>query len=146
MRRHGCLSNQQSMAALFYKKEGERNMANLTLIDRLQLVKAGYKAKQIEEMRIKDAEIPATEEPAANTSEGEAEPEQAKEEKVEEPSAETDAPDYKTMFENLQKEYAETQKKLDAAQRANASRDVSGNVQKEDSQTKLNNIFKEIIS
>ena len=121
-------------------------MANLTLIERLQLVKAGYKAKDIEKMIIEDAEIPATEEPAANTSEGEAEPEQAKEEKVEEPSAETDAPDYKTMFENLQKEYAETQKKLDAAQRANASRDVSGNVQKEDSQTKLNNIFQEIIS
>ena len=121
-------------------------MANLTLIERLQLVKAGYKAKDIEKMIIEDADIPATEEPAANTSEGEAEPEQAKEEKVEEPSAETDAPDYKTMFENLQKEFDETKKKLDAAQKANTSLNVSGNVQKEDSQTKLNNIFKDVIS
>lgn len=123
-------------------------MANLTLIERLQLVKAGYKAKDIEKMIIEDAsETSASEEPAANTSEGDAEPEQAKE-VGETPTADEnkDDPDYKTMFENLQKEYAETQKKLDAAQKANASRDVSGNVSKEDSQTKINNIFKEVIS
>ena len=123
-------------------------MANLTLIERLQLVKAGYKAKDIEKMIIEDASEPsASEEPAANTSEGEAEPEQAKEEAETLPAEENkDDPDYKTMFENLQKEYAETQKKLDAAQKANASRDVSGNVSKEDSQTRINNIFKEVIS
>lgn len=123
-------------------------MANLTLIDRLQLVKAGYKAKQIEEMIIKDASEPlASEEPAENTSKGEAEPEQAKEEVKTLPAEEKeDAPDYKTMFEDLQKEFDETKKKLEAAQKANTSVDVSGNVSREDSQTKLNNIFKEILS
>ena len=123
-------------------------MANLTLIDRLQLVKAGYKAKQIEEMIIKDASEPlASEEPAENTSKGEAEPEQAKDQ-AETPEAEEkeDAPDYKKLFEDLQKDFDETKKKLEAAQKANTSVDVSGNVQKEDSQTKLNNIFKEILS
>lgn len=147
MRRHGCLSNQQSMAARLIKRKVKR-MANLTLIERLQLVKAGYKAKDIEKMIIEDAsETFASEEPAANTSEGDAEPEQAKE-VGETPTADEnkDEPDYKSMFENLQKEFDETKKRLEAAQKANASIDVSGNVQKEDSQTKLNNIFQDVIS
>ena len=123
-------------------------MANLTLIDRLQLVKAGYKAKQIEEMIIKDAsETSASEEPAENTSKGDAEPEQAKEQ-VETPAADEnkDEPDYKEMFENLQKEFDETKKRLEAAQKANASMDVSANIKKEDTQTTINNIFKDILS
>ena len=123
-------------------------MANLTLIDRLQLVKAGYKAKQIEEMIIKDAsETSASEEPAENTSKGDAEPEQAKEQ-VETPAADEnkDEPDYKSMFENLQKEFDETKKRLEAAQKANASMDVSANIKKEDTQTTINNIFKDILS
>lgn len=122
-------------------------MTHLTLIDRLQLVKAGYKAKQIEEMIIKDASEPlASEEPTENTSKGEAEPEQAKEVKTFPAEEKEDAPNYKTMFEDLQKEFDETKKKLEAAQKANTFIDVSGNVTKEDSQTKLNNIFKEILS
>ena len=123
-------------------------MANLTLIDRLQLVKAGYKAKQIEEMIIKDAsETSASEEPAENTSKGDAEPEQAKEQ-VETPAADEnkDEPDYKEMFENLQKEFDETKKRLEAAQKANASMDVSANIKKEDTQTTINNIYKDILS
>lgn len=123
-------------------------MANLTLIDRLQLVKAGYKAKQIEEMIIKDAsETSASEEPAENTSKGDAEPEQAKE-VGETPTADEnkDEPDYKEMFENLQKEFDETKKRLEAAQKANISMDVSSNIKKEDTQTTINNIFKDILS
>lgn len=123
-------------------------MANLTLIDRLQLVKAGYKAKQIEEMIIKDAsETPVSEEPAVNTSKGDADPEPAKE-AVEEPHADEkeDTPDYKQLFEDLQKEFDETKKKLDAAQKANTLVNVSGNTTIEDSQTKLNNIFRDILN
>lgn len=123
-------------------------MANLTLIDRLQLVKAGYKAKQIEEMIIKDAsETSASEEPAENTSKGDAESEQAKE-VGETPTADEnkDEPDYKEMFENLQKEFDETKKRLEAAQKANISMDVSSNIKKEDTQTTINNIFKDILS
>ena len=123
-------------------------MANLTLIDRLQLVKAGYKAKQIEEMIIKDAsETSASEEPAATTSEGDVKSEQAKEQD-ETPAADEnkDEPDYKEMFENLQKEFDETKKRLEAAQKANASMDVSANIKKEDTQTTINNIYKDILS
>ena len=122
-------------------------MANLTLIDRLQLVKAGYKAKQIEEMIIKDASEPlASEEPAENTSKGEAEPEQAKDQ-VETPKAEEkeDAPDYKKLFEDLQKSNEDLQKKLEAAQALNAKADVSGNTIKKDAQSVVNDIFKDIL-
>lgn len=119
----------------------------LTLLDRLQLVKAGYKAKEIESMIIKEAaETPTSEEPAENTSKGDEVTEQAKEQPetvVDEKEAD---PDYKTMFENLSKEFEETKAKLEAAQKINVSANVSGNVQKEDSQTTINNIFKEIIS
>ena len=119
----------------------------LTLLDRLQLVKAGYKAKEIESMIIKEAaETPTSEEPAENTSKGDDGTEQAKEQPetvVDEKEAD---PDYKTMFENLTKEYEETKAKLEAAQKINVSANVSGNVPKEDSQTTINNIFKEIIS
>ena len=123
-------------------------MANLTLIDRLQLVKAGYKAKQIEEMIIKDSSEPLTsEEPAATTSEGDVKSEQVKEEVETLPANENkDEPDYKSMFENLQKEFDETKKRLEAAQKANASMDVSANIKKEDTQTTINNIFKDILS
>ena len=120
-------------------------MVKLTLFDRLQLVKAGYKAKQIEEMIIKDAEVPATEEPAVNTSEGEAEPEQAKEEKVEEPSAETNAPDYKKMFEEMQSKNAELTEQLKAAQEANIQKDASGSQPKLTGQESVNEIFKNVI-
>jgi len=121
---------------------------DLTLIERLQLVKAGYKAKDIEAMIIKDSqETSGSEEPAENTSKGDAASEPEKEqEETPEPDANKDEPDYKSMFENLQKEFNETKTKLEAAQKMNASANVSANVPKEDSQTRINNIFKEIIS
>jgi len=120
----------------------------LTLIERLQLVKAGYKAKEIESMLIKEAsETTDSEEPAENTSKGDEVADQAKEQDETPVSVENnDEPDYKSMFENLQKEFNETKTKLEAAQKMNASVNVSNNVPKEDSQTKINNIFKEIIS
>ena len=119
----------------------------LTLLDRLQLVKAGYKAKEIESMIIKEAaETSASEEPAENASKGDEASEQAKEQPETVADEKEADPDYKTMFENLSKEFEETKAKLEAAQKMNVSANVSGNVQKEDSQTTINNIFKEIIS
>ena len=123
-------------------------MANLTLIERLQLVKAGYKAKEIEAMIIKESsETAESEEPAENTSKGDEVADQVKEQDETPASVENnDEPDYKQLFENLKKEHEDTLQKLDAAQKKNAAADVSGNVPKEDAQTKINNIFKEIIS
>lgn len=123
-------------------------MANLTLIERLQLVKAGYKAKDIEKMIIEDASEPsASEEPADNTSEGEAEPEQAKEEAETLPAEETkDAPDYKSMFEEMQKKYDAMSSKLEAAQKANINTDVSKTQPKLSTSETINNIFREVIS
>lgn len=120
----------------------------LTLIERLQLVKAGYKAKEIESMIIKESsETAESEEPAENTSKGDEVADQAKEQDETPVSVENnDEPDYKQLFENLQKEFNETKTKLEAAQKMNASVNVSNNVPKEDAQTKINNIFKEIIS
>lgn len=120
----------------------------LTLIERLQLVKAGYKAKDIEAMIIKDSqETTESEEPAENTSKGDEASEQAKEQEENPVSDENnDEPDYKQLFENLKKEHEETKKKLDVAQKANASKDVSGSVPKEDTQTTINNIFRSILS
>lgn len=119
----------------------------LTLLDRLQLVKAGYKAKEIESMIIKEeAETPASEEPAENASKGDEVTDQAKEQPETVADEKEADPDYKTMFENLTKEFEETKAKLEAAQKINVSANVSGNVKKEDSQTTINNIFKEIIS
>ena len=120
-------------------------MANLTLIDRLQLVKAGYKAKQIEEMIIKDAaDVSESEVPAENTSKGEAEPE-AEKTKVEEPEASDPEPDYKKLFEDMQKSNEDLQKKLEAAQALNTKADASGNTIKKDAQSVVNDIFKDIL-
>lgn len=121
-------------------------MANLTLIDRLQLVKAGYKAKQIEEMIIKDAaDVSESEVPAENTSKGEAEPEQAKEQNEESVPEKEAEPDYKKLFEDLQRSNEDLQKKLEAAQALNTKADASGNTVKKDAQSVVNDIFKDIL-
>jgi len=123
-------------------------MEKLTLIDRLQLVKAGYKAKQIEEMIIKDAsETSASEEPAENTSKGDAEPEQVKEQ-AETPAVDEnkDGPDYKTMFEEQKKQIEELSAKLEAAQKTNIASDVSNNQTKVSTSETINNIFKSVLS
>lgn len=123
-------------------------MKEIGLIERLQLIKAGYNKKEINEMiMMADQETSESEVSAENTSKGDAEPEVTKEQEAPASDGKQDQPDYKQMFEDLQKEHEETKRKLDAAQKANASADVSMNVKpKEDSQTKINNIFKEIIS
>lgn len=123
-------------------------MEKLTLIDRLQLVKAGYKAKQIEEMIIKDAsETSASEEPAENTSKGDAEPEQVKEQ-AETPAVDEnkDEPDYKAMFEEQKKQIEELSAKLEAAQKTNIASDVSNNQTKVSTSETINNIFKSVLS
>ena len=122
-------------------------MANLTLLDRLQLVKAGYKAKQIEEMIIKDAaDVSESEVPAENTSKGEAEPEQAKEQKVESVPEKEAEPDYKKLFEDMQRSNEDLQKKLEAAQSLNREADASVNATpKKDAQSVVNDIFKDIL-
>lgn len=130
-------------------------MKDLTLLERLQLVKAGYKAKQIEEMIIKDAaNLSDVEVSAENTSKGDAEPEQVEKPVTEEntKSDEVEAPDYKSMFEDLQKSMEamkasneELEKKLSAAQSANLNQDVSGNASKVSAQENVQNIFREVV-
>ena len=117
-------------------------MKEIGLIERLQLIKAGYNKKEINEMiMMADQETSESEVSAENTSKGDAEPEVTKEQEAPASDGKQDQPDYKQMFEDLQKEHEETKRKLDAAQKANASADVSMNVKpKEDSQTKINNI------
>ena len=120
----------------------------ITLIERLQLIKAGYNKKEINEMiMMADSETSAAEEPAENTSKGDAEPEPKKAEAEMIPADENkEMPDYKTQFEKLKVEYEETKKKLDAAQRANISADVSSNKPKVSTSETINNIFREVIS
>lgn len=120
----------------------------ITLIERLQLIKAGYNKKEINEMiMMANQEQSEVEESTENTSKGDAEPETKKTE-VEKLSSDdaNDEPDYKSEFEKLQKEYEETKKKLEAAQQANISANVSSNKPKEDSQTILNNILKDVLN
>lgn len=129
-------------------------MKDLTLLERLQLVKAGYKAKQIEEMIIKDdANSSDVEVSAENASKGDAEPEQVEKPVTEEntKSDEVEVPDYKSMFEDLQKSMEamkasneELEKKLSAAQSANLNQDVSGNTSKVSAQENVQNIFREV--
>ena len=121
---------------------------DITLIERLQLIKAGYNKKEINEMiMMADQETSVAEEPAENTSKGDVEPEPKKAEAEMIPADENkEMPDYKTQFEKLQAEYEETKKKLDAAQRANISADVSSNKPKVSTAETINNIFREIIS
>lgn len=120
----------------------------ITLIERLQLIKAGYNKKEINEMiMMANQEQSEVEESTENASKGDAEPETKKTE-VEQLSSDdaNDEPDYKSEFEKLQKEYEETKKKLEAAQQANISANVSLNKPKEDSQTILNNILKDVLN
>ena len=123
-------------------------MKEIRLIERLQLIKAGYNKKEINEMvMMENQETSESDVSAENTSKGDAEPEVMKEQEVPVSDEKQDLPDYKEMFENLQKEFDETKKKLEAAQKANASIDVSSNVKpKEDTQTVINNIFKEVLN
>ena len=120
----------------------------ITLIERLQLIKAGYNNIEINEMiMMADQETSVAEEPAENTSKGDAEPEPKKAEAEMIPADENkEMPDYKTQFEKLKVEYEETKKKLDAAQRANISADVSSNKPKVSTAETINNIFREVIS
>lgn len=120
----------------------------ITLIERLQLIKAGYNKKEINEMiMMADQETSVAEEPAENTSKGDAEPEPKKAEAEMIPTDDNkEMLDYKTQFETLQAEYEETKKKLDAAQRANISADVSSNKPKVSTAETINNIFREVIS
>ena len=123
-------------------------MKELSLIERLQLIKAGYNKKEINEMIMTaEQETSESEVSAENTSKGDAEPEVTKEQETPASDEKQVEPDYKTLYDDLKKDFEETKRKLDAAQKANASIDVSANVKpKEDAQTRINNIFKEIIS
>ena len=123
-------------------------MKEIGLIERLQLIKAGYNKKEINEMiMMADQETSESEVSAENTSKGDAEPEPKKAEAEMIPADENkEMLDYKTQFEKLKAEYEETKKKLDAAQRANISADVSSNKPKVSTTETINNIFREVIS
>lgn len=111
------------------------------IMDVLAFAKAGYTPKDVKEiMALSDS----SEEVAENATKEIAEPEEQK--APEEPAkTETDAPDYKKMFEELQKKNEELNAKLDAAQKANINADVS-NENKKDTSTIINDIFREVLN
>ena len=119
----------------------------ITLIERLQLIKAGYNKKEINEMiMMADQETSAAEEPAENTSKGDAEPEPKKAETIIPADENKDEPDYKTMYADLQKQVESLTSKLEAAQKVNINTDVSKSQPKVSTSETINNIFREVIS
>ena len=116
-------------------------MEKLSIMDTLALARAGYKKSEIKEIMeqsnaAEEQPTPAPEDSAKN------EVEKAPEEK---PVAD-DEPDYKSMFEEMQKQYDEIALKLEAAQKANINTDVSKSQNKFSTSETINNIFREVIS
>ena len=121
----------------------------LGIIETLALIKAGYTKKEIkamadaiEEINVKDD---AVEKLPDNMPKESTEPE-AEKTKEEIPAASDPEPDYKQMFEELQKKYDDATSKLKAAQEANISKDVSMNTpEKVTAQQTVDKIFAEIL-
>ena len=84
-------------------------MEKLSIMDTLALARAGYKKSEIKEIM---EQSNATEELPAPAEETSVKHEAEKEPEVEKPVAD-DAPDYKTMFEEMQKKYKEVQKTVE---------------------------------
>ena len=121
-------------------------MAKLGINDLLTFAKSGWTPAEVKEVMALDK---AAEEAPENTPKDsevtevqnaqEGKPEVLSEEKEE-------APDYKKLFEDQQKQIDELNKKLEAAQKANTMTDVSNSVQKKSAQETVNDIFKNVIS
>ena len=117
-------------------------MEKLSIMDTLALARAGYKKSEIKEIM---EQSNATEELPAPAEETSVKHEAEKEPEVEKPVAD-DGPDYKTMFEEMQKKYDAMASKLEAAQKANINTDVSKTQTKLSTSETINNIFREVIS
>lgn len=120
-------------------------MGNFTVLETLALVRAGYSKKEIKAM------ADASEEVAEVAPKESAEPELQKEaaepkKEVVETNASEPAPDYKMMFDDLQKKYDDLTIKLEAAQKANINADVSNSSPKISTTETINNIFKDVLS
>ena len=110
-------------------------------MDTLALARAGYKKSEIKEIMeqsnaAEEHPTPAPEDSAKN------EDEKAPEEKT----VADDEPDYKSMFEEMQKQYDEIASKLEAAQKANINTDVSKTQTKVSTSDAINNMFRDVIS
>ena len=114
----------------------------LGIMDVLALAKAGYSRKEIKEIT---AMADSAEEAAESTPEVSVTPEQQKAPE-QKPKEEADAPDYKAMFEEMQKKNEELNSKLEAAQKANIASDVSGNQTKVSTSETINNIFRDVLN
>lgn len=112
------------------------------IMDVLAFAKAGYSPKDVKEIM---AMADSAEEAPESAPEVDAKPEvkKAPEQKQVE---EADAPDYKAMFEEMQKKNEELNSKLEAAQKANIASDVSGNQTKVSTSETINNIFREVLN
>ena len=116
-------------------------MGKFSIKDVVELAKAGYKPGEVKEII---AMANATEE-APESAPKESESTEAKKEPETNPAASPEL-DYKQMFEAQQKQIEELNSKLEAAQKANISSDVSGNNPKISTSETINNIFKDVIS
>ena len=114
----------------------------LGIMDVLAFAKAGYSPKDVKEIM---AMADSAEEVAESVSKENTTPEQQKAPE-QKPKEEADVPDYKTMFEEMQKKNEELNAKLEAAQKANIASDVSGNQTKVSTSETINNIFRDILN
>ena len=114
----------------------------LGIMDVLAFAKAGYSPKDVKEIM---AMADSAEEVTENATKEIAEPEEQKAAE-QKPKEEADAPDYKTMFEEMQKKNEELNSKLEAAQKANIASNVSGNQTKISTSETINNIFRDVLN
>ena len=117
-------------------------MANqkLGIMDVLAFAKAGYKPSDVKEIM---AMAESTEEAPTPASEPDVKHEAKKDpEGTQDDSKE---PDYKSMFEELQKKNDELSSQIKQMQTSNITKDVSGTASRVSAQETVNNIFKDII-
>lgn len=108
------------------------------IMDLLTFAKAGYTPKDVKEIM---AMADSSEEVAEVAPRESEKPEPQKEPE----KAESSEPDYKSMFEEMQKKNEELSSKLKEAQSANIAKDASGSAPKISAQDAVNNIFKDVI-
>lgn len=117
-------------------------MEKLSIMDVLSLARAGYKKKEIDEI-MAAGNVP---DEAPATTPKESERPEAQKEPAKEPVTKPNEPDYKVLFEEMQKKNEDLSSKLEAAQKANITSDVSTNQTKISTSETINNIFKDVLS
>lgn len=137
-----CLTNNQARPHLYNEGMVKKMAQKMGIMDVLAFAKAGYSPKDVKEIM---AMADSAEEAAESVSKENTTPEQQKAPE-QKPKEEADAPDYKAMFEEMQKKNEELNFKLEAAQKANVASDVSGNQTKVSTSETINNIFREVLN